>query len=146
MIPPGRTPSADEVVAAVAACLALGWRRRWPATMFLVSAVAAEFFIALNGGHRSVVLLAAPLIALYTVAESHERRRGHLALAAATAVALALAHMVLRPGSIVGAGFLALVAFGALAVAAGDATRNRRAYLAAVEDRAIRAERERDAE
>ena len=45
-----------------------------------------------------------------------------------------------------GAENLALAALGGLAVAAGDASRNRRAYLAEVEERARRAESERDRE
>src|SRR5260221_3155478 len=39
---------------------------------------------------------------------------------------------------------VALAALGALAVAAGDASRNRRAYLAEIEGRVLRAERDRD--
>jgi signal transduction histidine kinase len=55
-------------------------------------------------------------------------------------------HMLVKPASWLGADNLALAALGALAVAAGDASRSRRAYLAEVEARARRAERDRDAE
>jgi signal transduction histidine kinase len=55
-------------------------------------------------------------------------------------------HAIGRPAVFVGAQTIALVALGGLAVAAGEAARNRRAYLAEVVARAEDAERGRDAE
>jgi signal transduction histidine kinase len=57
--------------------------------------------------------------------------------------ALALLHALMRPGMI-GPENLAFTALGGLAIAAGDSSRNRRAYLAEVERRAERSELERE--
>jgi hypothetical protein len=69
-----------------------------------------------------------------------DRRHG---LAGGGIAALGVAHGLLKP-SWVGPANLALVALGALAVAAGDSSRNRRAYLAEAEQRAARAQHEKD--
>jgi signal transduction histidine kinase len=53
-------------------------------------------------------------------------------------------HVLIKPASWAGAENVALAALGGLAVAAGDASRNRRAYLAEVEERARRAEHDRE--
>jgi signal transduction histidine kinase len=147
VLPPyGRPMSGWDWSFVVIACGALLWRSRYPAAVFVITAAAAEFYLAGYERHQAVVLLVAPLLALYTVAHTQEHRRRHQLVAGVTLLLLAMAHIVVRPQSLVGAGTLALVAFGALAVAAGEATRHRRAYLAEVEARLARAERERDAE
>jgi signal transduction histidine kinase len=111
----------------------------------VISTLTAEFVIAPGQHHDSGLVLAAPLIALYTVAETTARRK---ALVGAGFVVLLVAgtHIIGRHGGWMGAENLALAALGGLAVAAGDASRNRRAYLAEVEERARRAEDERDRE
>jgi signal transduction histidine kinase len=144
--PTGRALTSAEWFCVLVACGALLWRRRFPAATFAVSALAAELFLAQYDSHQAVLLLAAPLLALYTVAHTQQHRRRHLIAAGAVTLVLAGMHIAIKPRSLVGAGTVALVAFGALAVAAGEATRHRRAYLAEVEARAIRAEEERDAE
>jgi signal transduction histidine kinase len=137
----------DAVTVAVAtvACGVLVLRRRHPLTVFLVSAVAAEAYLAMYEGHEGAMILAAPLIALGTAAEHGSRRRA-LLIGVLAVLALAGVHMLVKPASWLGAENLALAAFGGLAVAAGDASRNRRAYLAEVEARARRAEADLDAE
>ena len=133
------------LVAAVA-CLVLALRRRWPLHTFLVSSVAAETYLVFN--HKTAngtLILAAPLIALYTVAESASRRRA-LTIGVLAVSAFAGLHMLVKPASWLGAENLALAALGGLAVAAGDGARSRREYLAEVEARALRAERDRDAD
>src|SRR5260370_31374778 len=77
--------------------------------------------MALSRGQAGMLVLVAPLIALYTVAESGDRRRG-LAVGGLAVAALGVAHGLLKP-SWVGPANLALVALGALAVAAGDSPR-----------------------
>src|SRR6202035_437842 len=84
----------------------------------------------------------APSIALYTVAEQVERRRG-LVVGGGALAALTLLHALLHPGMI-GPENLAFTALGGLAIATGDSSRNRRAYLAEVERRAEGAERDRE--
>jgi signal transduction histidine kinase len=132
------------LVAAVA-CGALVARRRWPLAAFGVSAVSAEIYLAVYQGHQGSTVLVAPLIAVYTVAEAGGRRS---AMAFGTIGVLALAgfHMVISPSARLGADNLALVALGALAVAAGDASRSRRGYLAEAQARARLAEHDRDVE
>jgi signal transduction histidine kinase len=133
---------ASAIVAAVLACGALTGRRRWPLASLGISALAAEVFLLVTPDANGVLILLAPSIALYTVAEQAERRRGLMAGGGALA-ALALLHAVLHPGMI-GPENLAFTALGGLAIAAGDSSRNRRAYLAEVELRAERSELERD--
>lgn len=131
------------IVSAVLACGALAGRRRRPLAVLLVSAVAAEAFLAATGGTRGALILLAPLIALYTVADLVERRRG-LSIGGGVLAALAIAHAPLLHPALLGPQTLAFIALGGLAIAAGDSTRNRRAYLTEVEQRAERAERERE--
>jgi signal transduction histidine kinase len=143
---PGRAAlDAAGVLFAAVACGVLVVRRRWPFPVLAVSTLAAEFYMAPDLGHEGATVLAAPLIALYTVADTTARRKA-LVTGGVAVLALAGSHILLKPSSWIGAENLALVAFGALAVAAGDASRNRRAYLAEVEERARRAESERDRE
>lgn len=145
-VPPanGRlTPIA--LIAAGLACGALVVRRNHPVAALLISAAGAEaYLLYFNGRHGSLVL-AAPLIALYTVAESTVRRRA-LTTGVLAAVAFAGLHMLVIPESWLGVENLALAALGGLAVAAGDASRNRRAYLVEAEARARYAEADRDSE
>ncbi|HEU5109593.1 MAG TPA: histidine kinase [Micromonosporaceae bacterium] len=130
---------------AAVACGALAVRRRFPLTTLAFSGVAAEaYLVYLHGRHASMVL-AAPLIALYTVAEASPRRRS-LIIGVLAVFAFAGLHMIVKPVSGLGAENLALAALGGLAVAAGEAARHRRAYLAEVEARARQAEADREAE
>ena len=136
---------AAEVAAAAVACGALAARRHHPLVVLLVSTVAAETFLALLHGQRGDLVLAAPLVALYTLVETTGRRRG-VVLGAGSVVALAVVHVLIKPSSWIGPENVALAALGALAIASGEAARNRRAYLAEVEERARRAEREQEQE
>jgi signal transduction histidine kinase len=131
--------------AAVAACGALAARQLHPVLVLAVSAVAAEVFLAATSGTADVLILLAPCIALYTVADVIERRRG-LLIGVAALAACVLAHSLLRVGVLgpLGPQNIAFTALGGLAIAAGDSSRNRRAYLAEVERRAARAELERE--
>ncbi|GAA1878023.1 histidine kinase [Asanoa iriomotensis] len=140
----GRWDASTATIAAVA-CGVLALRRAYPFPTLVVTAVAAEAHLILMHGGASVVVLAAPLIALYTVAESTSSGRawpiGVLGVAAFLSV-----HELVLPTAWLGAENLALAAFGGLALAAGHAARSRRAYLAEVEARAAHAEADRDAE
>ena len=143
----GRSTAAEGhrtvgIVAAALGCGVLAGRRRRPLVALAVSAGAAEVFLAESGTSSGVLILLAPLIALYTVADLVERRPG-LILGCAAVAALALVHAVHKP-ALLGPQNLAFIALGGLAIAAGDSSRNRRAYLAEVEQRAERAERERE--
>jgi signal transduction histidine kinase len=143
----GHQPSTADgraiaVAAAVTACGALTGRRYRPMASLGVSALAAEAFLVATPDASGVLILLAPSIALYTVAEHVERQRG-LIVGGGALAALALLHVVLHPGMI-GPENLAFTALGGLAIAAGDSSRNRRAYFAEVELRAERSELERE--
>ncbi|HEY3870502.1 MAG TPA: sensor histidine kinase [Actinocrinis sp.] len=137
----GATPGPSGVVFAVVACASLVVRRWWPLVVLVISGSFAEGYVAQDPG-RGIFILLAPLIALYTVAEQSQRRRGLVASGLAVG-AIVVMHALLRP-ALLGPENLALIALAGLAVAAGDSSRNRRAYLAEVEQRAARAEQERD--
>jgi signal transduction histidine kinase len=124
------------------ACGALAIRRLYPVAVLVITAVAAELTLAETGNGDGVLVLLAPAIALYTVAEQVEQRRGRT-IAWCVVAALAIVHPFIRP-SMLGHQELAFAAIGGLAIAAGDSSRNRRAYLAEAEQRALRAEQDRD--
>jgi signal transduction histidine kinase len=116
-------------VLAVVACGVLVVRRRWPYPVLLVATIAAEGYLARVAGGGGTLILAAPLVALYTVAENSARRRS-LWVAAAVVLLIGVLHTAVKSGRWLGAENLALAALGGLAVAAGEASRNRRAYQA----------------
>jgi signal transduction histidine kinase len=139
---PGHLRDGVSVLLAALACGVLLVRRRWPYAVLLVSAVAAEAYLARFDDSTGTLILAAPLIALYTLAETKDRRRS-LLVAGLLVLGIGAFH-TLGPSAILGPENLALAALGALAVAAGEAARNRRAYLAEVVLRAEDAERDRE--
>jgi signal transduction histidine kinase len=128
------------------ACGALLLRRRWPLPALLVSTAAAELYLAHLDGKSGTLILAAPVLSLYTLAETGDRRRGFLIAAGVLVFAAGVLHMLNRPARFLGPENIALAALGGLAVAAGEASRNRRAYLAEVTRRARDAERDREAD
>src|ERR1035438_5943915 len=104
---------------------------------------AAEAYLAQTRRRGATMLMLAPLIALYTVADISDRRRGRL-VGGLAILALIASHMLASPVSWLKSDNLALAALGGMALAAGAASRNRRSYLAEVELRAQRAERTRE--
>ncbi len=133
------------VAAAAVACAALAARRYRPVLALLVSICAAEVYLALFQGNEGTLILAVPLIAIFTVVEATGRRTA-LSAGVLAVLAMAGAHMLIKPSSWLGAENVALAALGGLAVAAGSASRHRRAYLAEIEQRARRAESDRQLE
>ena len=114
---------------AALACAPLVARRRWPYSALLVSTVAAEGYLAYVDRSGGTLILAAPLIALYTVAETGTRRRS-LWIGGAVVLLIGVFHTAIKSGRWLGAENVALAALGGLAIAAGEASRNRRAYEA----------------
>lgn len=140
------TPADSVAVGAAAvAAAALAARRHFPVAVLAVSTLAAEAYLVHIRDTHGTAILAAPLIALYTVAESSSRGRG-VTIGVLAVLVFGGLHMFGRPTSWIGAENVALAALGGLAVAAGHAARNRREYLAEVEARARHAEADRDAE
>lgn len=118
-------------------------RRRWPAGVFAaISAVALAQWVA---GTRAQGDLAV-LVALYTVG-AYETRRRLIALAAVVAeVGVVLAVLRWAPPEHRLAAALLLTGTVTAAWVVGVYVRVRRAYLAAVLDRAVTAERDRDSQ
>lgn len=143
--PGGRPVDAPALVTVGVASGVLAARRRAPLLVLIVSALAAEAYLIHFGGLQGSLMLAAPLIALYTVAELTTRRRA-IVVGVVVVLIFGAVHIALKPASWIGADNVALAALGGLAIAAGHAARTRRAYLAEVEARARDAEAERDAE
>ena len=121
----------DPLAAGLAAlaCAPLVARRRWPHSALLVSTAAAEGYLAYVDRSGGTLILAAPLIALYTVAEAGTRRRS-LWIGGAVVLLIGVFHTAIKSGRWLGAENVALAALGGLAIAAGEASRNRRAYEA----------------
>jgi signal transduction histidine kinase len=133
------------LLTAVVAGAVLAFRRRFPYVVLGVSALAAELFLVQYHGFQGTMVVAAPLIALYTVAERARSRHG-LAVAVPLVLVSGVAHVFAKPQSWVGTDNLALAALGAVAIVAGAATRARRDGLDEAQARAARAEADREAE
>jgi signal transduction histidine kinase len=133
-----KQPGWAVVVLVELSVLPLALRRSWPLAVLattLAAAIAGDLWF-------SGFLLPGPVIALYTVA-AHCERRVALGALAATAVALVVPAVAGRGVS--SAGFAAaMYAAFAVAWALGDNLRTRRAYLAEVEARSERLERDRE--
>jgi len=136
-------PERSAVLWGLAVCLPLVLRRALPMPVLAVSALAACGYIA--DGHPRGPMLFGPMVAAYTVCVSYERAR---ALAWGTAATLAVGTVSLacspEPWNSEANGVA--YAWIGLAVAVGEATRSRRAFVAAIEERARRAEYTREEE
>jgi signal transduction histidine kinase len=123
----------------VAACATVKWRRRRPLTVLAV--VTAATVLQVTTGVRDNGLGAATLVAVYSAMGYAPRRKAGFALAATAAVLLAASFSpwARTDNSRVSEGVLLVVA-----ALIGDNRRSRRAYVAGVEERAARLERERE--
>jgi signal transduction histidine kinase len=137
------TPPPWAWIASALGCAALLFRRRYPWAVLAVTTVA---FMAVQALTQDVPLLILTVVtALVTITLAGQRRAAII-----SAVAITLLTIVIgtatdeeywshpRP--------LAVAALGALAIAGAEAMRNRRNYIAAVEERARRAEESRERE
>lgn len=125
------------------------FRRRWPIAALAVTVVATTVLMTVSRAYGWVVI--APLITLYHLAATTSDRRrslvtGGLAALALTGISTFAGRASWFDGPWLNGGNLAIAAACGLALAAGDATRNRRAYVAEVEQRARRAEHSREQE
>lgn len=134
---------AVDVAAAALAAALVPARRRFPIATLAVGVLTAGVVSAWS--QRPTVLLPVVIILLFSAATRVERRAALLA-GATTIVSMYTIVTVLFGAGALSAGALASIAWPGLAVAAGDAIRNRRAYIAAVEERARRAEHTREEE
>lgn len=131
------------LIPALAPIVILPLRRRWP-LLILGAIVALSCTLSLLGAPAPGVVLAL-VIAVFGVAYRNERRVSLIAVAGTIVVVVsvtlvAAAEGLLEPRA------LQIGLMVAVAGAAGDATRSRSAYIAAVTERARRAEETREAE
>lgn len=132
-----------DLVAVLAFLPLLALRRRHPITVFVLAAAATTVITALSG--ERTVAFPATLLLLFSMATRTPRTRALTVGVAAIAVMFAAAaarldHRWFTPDS------FAILAWSGFALAAGDAIRNRREYVAAIEERARRAEETRETE
>jgi len=120
---------------------AVALRSRRPVPALALTTAGAACVLVLQGDVTLVVI--APLLALYSVAVRSDRRTTVLAWGV-TAAVLPLTGAFGAPEFTLET--LPLLPWTAVVAAVGDGLRNRRAYLAAVEERAVRAERSREQE
>ncbi|MFE3637792.1 sensor histidine kinase [Streptomyces sp. NPDC059168] len=125
-------------------CSALLRRRRHPIGVLAVALGCGVGFLVL-GFRESPLVLSPVLLSVYTVALVTDRRTTWIT-ASASAATLVGAAIVCAPRSWLNPDNVALLAWTALPAAVGDGLRSRRAYVAAVEERAVHAERTREQE
>jgi signal transduction histidine kinase len=138
-----RTPDAVGITLMVLAAAALVARRRSPLPVLAATSVLTLTELV-TGDPRAPVAMAA-VIALYTVASTTDRpttwRVGLLTMTALTATA-----MLVGPAPWYDQENIGIFAWTGMAATAGDAVRSRRAFVAAIRERAERAERTREEE
>ncbi|MBB5866918.1 signal transduction histidine kinase [Allocatelliglobosispora scoriae] len=139
----GRSPGTADFVAAGLMFVLVALRRRWPLPVLAVATSATVVAFA-AGGMRSAVIVAT-VIAAYTVASIYPRRTAWLAGGAAALIMYAASVRWSNEGWAEPEN-IGIFAWTGMATAVGDATRSRRAYIAAVEERARRAEQTREEE
>ncbi|MEX2981903.1 sensor histidine kinase [Streptomyces sp. C36] len=132
---------------ATAACASLALRRRAPRAVLALTAAltVAATVTAHDGGPPRTQVATATAVALYTVAARTERPTAWRIVAVTVAVVTA-AVMLFGPPPWYAQENVGLFAWTGMAGAAGDAVRSRRAFVAAIEERAVRAERTREEE
>lgn len=138
-----RTPDALSIVLMVIGAAALVFRRRAPMTVLAVTGTVS-LVECVSGDPRAPVAMSA-VIALYTVASTTDRtttwRVGLLTITVLTGAA-----MLAGPLPWYAQENLAIFAWTGIGATAGDAVRSRRAVVAAIRERADRAERTREEE
>ncbi|GAA2714669.1 sensor histidine kinase [Actinoplanes palleronii] len=138
-----RIPLEADLASAAGMVLAIGFSPVAPLPVLAVVTVTAVVYEALGWG--SPVLTFAMIAALYHLALRHSRRFAWTAAALAGGCWWA-ATAIDAPSQLWSLPSLSSFAWAGLAVAFGDSVRNRRAYVAEVEDRARRAEQSREDE
>jgi signal transduction histidine kinase len=136
--------NAGEIAFSALVCAAVALRRRWPLPVLAFCSAATAASIAF-GAARNLATFAV-VIAVYTVAVTTNRAT---AVIAGTFTALLLVVGAIYSssrGSWLDSEKVVLALWSGLATAVGDAVRNHRDYIVAVEERATRAEQSREEE
>ncbi|WP_431044830.1 sensor histidine kinase [Streptomyces sp. P1-3] len=135
------------VLASALASGSLVLRGRFPRGVLAFTSALTLAELVITGSHslpRSAIAVSV-VVALYTVA-SRTDRPTTWRIGAATVVVITSTGMIFGAGSWYGQENVGVLAWTALAAAVGDAVRSRRAFVAAIEERAERAERSREEE
>ncbi|MFD0384167.1 sensor histidine kinase [Streptomyces stramineus] len=139
-------PDGDVYLLSALACACLILRRTAPRAVLVATSALTLLEIVTTGDDPPRTQIAmAVVVALYTVASRTERPLVWR-IALLTVAVLTGAVMIFGRPPWYSQENLGLLAWTGLAGAAGDAVRSRRAYVAAVEERAVRAERTREEE
>ncbi|HEY2698437.1 MAG TPA: sensor histidine kinase [Pseudonocardiaceae bacterium] len=136
-------PDAAIVLCATAIGLALVFRRRRPREVLAVTLIAEP--LSIIGAHGHPPFLLGSLVAIGT-AVSRTNRPLSIWLGLLSAIVLGVVAGLGTEGPADGPTIAGAVAFAVAAVALGEASRSRRAYIAEVEARALRAEQTREEE
>jgi signal transduction histidine kinase len=143
-ISPAAWSSVPAAIVFSAALAAVALRIRFPRTAVAATVVLAVVAMAVDG--PIVAHAAATLIAVFTVARLTDRRTTLIvAVAAAVTMSAAILLLMESPWQDLRV-VLQTTTFVAAAAAIGDATRSRRAFIAAITERARRAEETKEAE
>jgi signal transduction histidine kinase len=136
--PDGYQPTGADAVIAAAAFVLLTARSRAPRAVLSVTLLAAVVAVAVTGREPHVLEIAAH-IALYTVVTRTARRGAAAAVAGVTAAVL-YGISAIATQSAFDPENLDVIAWTGMAAALGGAVRTWREYVAAIEERATRAE------
>lgn len=128
---------------AITAAAVLPLRRRWP--FAVLGATVALFVVSAVLGDLSPASSLPVAVAVFGMV-TRVRRRTSAITTAATIVVLMTAALLSQPTGVLDPRVIQLAAVIGFAAAAADATRSRRAYIAAITERALRAEQTRESE
>lgn len=134
----------SAIVIAAVSCAAVTVHHRRPRTVTAVTMVCGALFILL-GFRPNPFLLSPAMLSLLWLSVRTDRRTAW-ASSLSSATLLTGAAFAFGPGSWLEPGKAAVLAWALLPGAVGDAVRSRRGFLAAVEERAERAEQSREEE
>ncbi|MFD3457514.1 sensor histidine kinase [Streptomyces sp. NPDC058691] len=137
--------SVTDIVLSVVACAALLLRRRSPLGVLVFTGVVTVVYLLTASGDSRGPVAAAVIVALYS-ASARTDRATTFRIGLASCLVLTAVAMLFGARPWYSAENIALFAWSGMAAAAGEATRSRRAYIVAVEERAERAERTREEE
>lgn len=131
-----------QAIGCAALAAPLAWRRRWPMAVLAVVVCGAYVYLALSEPNATPIFIAPELVAAYTVA-AHGSRRRTLAVAVGLVLSAVVIVSLFSPDNGTDlAQILEEVSQLGFALAIGEAVRSRRALIAAMRERAERAERD----
>lgn len=138
-------PGLVDAVFTVLACGSLALRRRRPMAVLAFTCAASVGYVVWAGGGARSPVPATAVVALYTVA-AYTDRQTTCRVAVPVCLGLAAVSMLLSVHPWYAAENISLFAWSGMASAIGDAVRSHRSYVAAIRERAERAERTREEE